>query len=171
MGASWDLASVTEEARKYSTVRAFKDNSRGAYKWAQRHEVVAAITAFMYEITCPRTLLERIDGELGSAARYAVVAKRLTDDDPFEYRPVESSPEAISDGNFMDFEAQMYDQSSEERSDKALDAIDSLQQYGSPEQVTEAWDMYLDYQRGNYERWVKRGATSGKSMPANKQGG
>jgi hypothetical protein len=171
MRTTWDLASVREEARKYSTVRSFKDSSRGAYKWAQRHGMVADVTAFMSEITCPRTLLDRIDGELGSAARYAVVAKRLTEDEPFECRPVDSDPEAISDGNFMDFEAQMYDQSSEERSDKALDAIEALQNHGTPEQVGEAWGMYLDYQRGNYERWVKRRATSGKNVPADKHGG
>ena len=171
MRTTWDFASVSEEARKYSTVRSFKDNSRGAYKWAQRHGVVEEVTAFMSEITCPHTLLGRVDGELGSAARYAVVAKRMTDDEPFEYRPVESDPEAISDGNYMDFDAQMYDQAAEERSDKALDAIEALQRYGTPDQVAEAWDMYLDFQRGNYDRWVKRGATSGKGMPAEKQGG
>ena len=171
MRTTWDIESVTAEARKYSTVRAFKDGSRGAYKWAQRNDMVAEVTAFMSEITCSRTLLDRIDGELGSAARYAVIAKRMTDDEPFEYRPVDSDPEAISDGNFMDFDAQMYDQAAEERSDKALDAIEALQQYGTPDQVAEAWDMYLDFQRGNYERWVKRGATSGKGMPTEKQGG
>ena len=123
----------------------------------------------MSEVTV--ALLERIDGELGRPQRYAVVAKRITDDELFEYRPVEPDPEAISDGNFMDFEAQMYDQASEERSDKALDAIDALQQHGTPERVAEAWGMYLDFQRGNYERWVKRGCTSGKSKPADEQGG
>ena len=171
MRTSWDIASVTQEARKYRTVREFKYGTPGAYKWAVRNGVVADITSFMSEVTCPRTLLERIDGELGSAARYAVVAKRITDDEPFEYRPVEPDPEAISDGNFMDFEAQMYDQASEERSDKALAAIDALQQHGTPERVAEAWGMYLDFQRGNYERWVKRGCTSGKSKPADEQGG
>lgn len=171
MRRTWDLASVSEEARKYSTVRAFKEKSRGAYKWAQRHGVVEEVTAFMSEITCALALLDRLDGELGSAARYAVIAKRMTEDEPFEYRPVESDPEAISDGNFMDFNAQMYDQAAEERSDKALDALGALKQYGTPEQAAEAWDMYLDYQSGNYGRWVDRGATSGKCKPTSEHGG
>lgn len=171
MRTSWDIESVTAEARKYSTVRAFKDGSRGAYKWAQRNDMVAEVTAFMSEVTCPTTLLQRIDGELGSAARYAVVAIKITDDEPFEYRVIESDPEAISDGNFMDFQGQIYDQAAQERSEKALDAVEALQEHGTPEQVAEAWDMYLDFQRGNYERWVNRGATSGKGMPAEKQGG
>ena len=171
MRTSWDMESVTAEARKYSTVRAFKHGSRGAYKWAQRNNMMAEVTGFMSDVTCPRKLMERIDGELGSAARYAVVAKRMTDDEPFEFRPVDSDPEAIGSGTFMDFDAQMYDQAAEERSDKALDALEMMQEHGTPEQVAEAWGMYLDYQRGNYERWVNRGATSGKSMKAKRQGG
>jgi len=41
----WDYASVKEEAGKYSTVRSFKEGSRGAYKWAQRNGVIAEVVA------------------------------------------------------------------------------------------------------------------------------
>ena len=57
-----------------------------------------------------------------------VVAKRITDD------ALRAGRTRTIDG-FMDFEAQMYDQASEERSDKALDAIEALQQHGTPDRT------------------------------------
>ena len=45
----------------------------------------------------------------------------------------------------------MYDQGAEERSDRALDHIEALKEHGTPEQIHEAWVMYLNYQTGNWE--------------------
>ena len=85
------------------------------------------------------------------------------------YVPKEHDPEAISAGTYLDFDAQMYDQSAEERSDRALDHIEQLQKYGTPEQIKEAWDLYLAYQTGKWE--VPATGIMGMSMPEEEQGG
>ena len=38
-----------------------------------------------------------------------------------------------------------------ERSGRALDHIEALQEIGTPEQVQAAWDMYQKYQTGTWE--------------------
>lgn len=159
---SWDWDSVGEEAKKYATVREFKYGSRGAYEWAERNGVLKEITAFMVvEIVDPEMLLEKIEGELGSASRYAKVAHDMWEADQSPFFEPSNDPELISEGTYLDFEAQMYDQAGVERSDRALDHIEQLQKYGTPEQVQAAWDMYLKYQTGSWE--VGTG-TSGISM-------
>ena len=147
----WNLESVTEEARKYSSITEFKYGSSGAYKWALRKNLIKEVTSFMSEVTDPSELLKRIKGELGSAARDAKVAKDITENVSDFYVPAEHDPEQISAGTYLDFEAQMYDQCAEERSERALDHIEALQKYGTPEQVKEAWDLYLMYQTGEWE--------------------
>lgn len=149
--AKWDFKSVCEEARKYTSKTAFKYGSSGAFEWAVRHNMLADVTAFMYEITSPDTLLEKIEGELGSASRYAKVAGDIWDSDPSPFFVPSDDPEAISDGTYMDFEAQMFDQAAMERSDRALDHIEQLQKHGTPEQVKAAWDLYLKYQTGGWK--------------------
>jgi hypothetical protein len=150
----WSLETVSAEARKYGTVREFKYGSSGAYKWAVRNEAVGEVTAFMYEITDPGVLMEKIEGELGSASRHAKVANDMWDADQSPFYEPSNDPESISDGTYMDFEAQMHDQASVERSDRALDHIEALKEHGTPEQVKAAWDLYLKYQTGTWE--VKR---------------
>ena len=157
----WNFESVCAEARKYSTVREFKYSSPGAYKWAVRNEVIGEVTAFMYEITDPDVLLKKIEGELGSAARYAKAAYDIWEADPSPFFEASDDPELITEGTYMDFEAQMFDQAAHERSDRALDHIEQLQKHGSPEQIQEAWDLYLKYQTGT---WEVKGCTSGISM-------
>lgn len=158
----WDWPSVEAEAKKYKTVRAFKEGSRGAYRWAERNGVLREVTAFMrVEITDPEQLLERIKGELGSASRYAKTAHDIWDSDPSPFYEPSDDPESITEGTYMDFEAQMFDQAAHERSDKALDAIELLGKHGTPEQVKAAWDMYLKYQTRSWE--IER-ATSGIYM-------
>ena len=152
MGRSvWNLASATEEAKKWGTKTEFKYGSPGAYKWAVRNGVIEDITAFMYEVTDPAELLGRIEGELGSASRYAKVAYDIWEADPSPYYEPSDDPELISEGTYLDFEAQMFDQAGIERSDRALDHIEQLRKYGTPEQVQDAWDMYLKYQTGTWE--------------------
>ena len=173
----WCLDTATEEARKYTTVRGFKGGAHGAYMWAKRHGVLKEITAFMdVELTDPEELLRRVHGELGSAARYSIIVQKMMDDEPL--MPViaaDVDPEAISDGCFMDFEVQMNDQASEERSDKALDAIEALQKHGTKQHVAAAWEMYLEYQQGDFRRWLKRSEgslpTSGYYMQGEEHGG
>ena len=63
----------------------------------------------------------------------------------------------------------MYDQAAEERSDRALDHIEALQKHGTPEQVKEAWDLYLKYQTKEWE--VTRGAIIEINMPETEHGG
>ena len=158
----WDWPSVEAEAKKYGTVRAFKEGSFGAYKWAERNGVLKDVTAFMVvEVTDPSALLNKVQGELGSASRYAKVAHDLWETDPSPFYEPSNDPEVISEGTYMDFEAQMYDQAAVERSDRALDHIEALQKHGTPEQVKAAWDMYLKYQTGTWEIEVP---TSGISM-------
>jgi len=148
----WDWLSVEAEAKKYSTVRAFKEGSFGAYKWAERNGVLKDVTSFMSpEITDPIVLLKKIEGELGSASRYAKVAHDIWDADPSPFYEPSDDPELITEGTYLDFEAQMFDQAGVERSDRALDHIEQLQKYGTPEQVKAAWDMYLKYQTGAWE--------------------
>ena len=153
----WNLESVTEEARKYSSITEFKYGSSGAYKWAVRNDFIKEVTDFMFMVTDPIELLTKIKGELGSAARDAKVAKDITDNVSDFYVPTEHDPEQISAGTYLDFEAQMYDQCAEERSDRALDHIQGLQKYGTAEQIREAWDLYLKYQTGEWK--VGTGAT------------
>ena len=164
----WDLESVTAEARKYSKVVDFKYGSRGAYDWAERNGIVKEVTAFMSETTNVDKLMSRIMGELGSAARDAKTAKDICEFQSDFYVPSEHNPEAISAGTYLDFEAQMYDQSAEERSDRALDHIEALQKHGTPEQVAEVWGLYLGYQTGGWE--VSTGIT-GIDIPETEQGG
>ena len=149
--AKWDFESVCAEARKYEQVIDFKFGSRGAYNWAVRNNVVAEVTAFMSEITDPEVLLRKIEGELGSASRYAKTAHDIWDLDPSPFYEPSNDPESISDGTYLDFEAQMFDQAGMERSDRALDHIEALQKHGTPEQVQEAWAMYHKYQTGTWE--------------------
>lgn len=152
MGRSvWDFESASNEAKKYKTITEFKYGSPGAYKWAVRNGVAEEIVAFMYEITDPATLLEKIEGELGSAARYAKAAYDIWEADPSPFFEASDDPELITEGTYMDFEAQMFDQAAIERSDRALDHIEQLQKYGTEEQVKQAWDMYLKYQTGTWE--------------------
>lgn len=149
--AKWDFESVCAEARKYKQVIDFKFGSRGAYNWAVRNNLVAEVTSFMSEITDPDLLMQKIEGELGSAARYAKTAYDIWEADPSPFFEASDDPELITEGTYMDFEAQMFDQAGIERSDRALDHIEQLQKYGSPEQIQEAWDMYLKYQTGTWE--------------------
>lgn len=149
--AKWNFETVCAEARKYKTVRDFKYGSSGAYEWALRNEVAKEVTSFMHELTDPEELMQRIEGELGSASRYAKVAYDIWEADPSPFFEGSDDPELISEGTYMDFEAQMFDQAGIERSDKALDAIEALQEHGTPEQVKAAWDLYLKYQTGTWE--------------------
>jgi len=159
--AKWDFDSVCAEAQQYKTVRDFKYGSSGAYEWAVRNGLVREVTGFMHEVTDPAELLKRIEGELGSASRYAKVAYDIWESDPSPFHVPSDDPELISEGTYLDFEAQMFDQAGVERSDRALDHIEQLQKYGTPEQVQAAWDMYLKYQTGT---WVVDTCTSGISM-------
>jgi hypothetical protein len=164
----WNRELVEAEARKYSTYTEFKNGNRGAFKWAARNGVINEVTAFMYEVTDPDELMQRIKGELGSAARDAKVARDMWESDPSPFYEPSDDPEQITEGTYMDFEAQMYDQASFERSDRALDHIEALQEHGTPEQVKEAWDMYLAYQTGD---WEVEGAFAGIYMQGGEQGG
>lgn len=165
----WDLESVTAEARKYTKVIDFKCGSRGAYKWAERNGILKEITAFMSEVADAGELMSRIRQELGTAARHAKVAYDICENVSDFYVPKEHDPEAISAGTYLDFDAQMYNQAAEERSDRGLDHIEQLQKHGTPEQVTEAWDMYLKYQTGEWD--VRKGAITEIDMPEREQGG
>jgi hypothetical protein len=157
----WDFESVSAEARKYETVREFKYGSPGAYKWAVRNSLIGEVTSFMFEITDPHVLLRKIEGELGSASRYAKTAHDIWDLDPSPFYEPSNDPESISDGTYLDFEAQMFDQAGMERSDRALDHIEALQKIGTPEQVQAAWAMYHKYQTGT---WETEGCTTGIYM-------
>ena len=149
--AKWNYKSVSKEARKYETKTKFKYGSSGAFEWCVRNGVLDEITAFMTEVTDSDKLMGKIEQELGSASRYAKVAKDMWDADPSPFFEPSDDPELISEGTYMDFEAQMHDQAGWERSDRALDHIEALQKHGTPEQVKEAWDMYLKYQTGTWE--------------------
>lgn len=149
--AKWNRELVEAEARKYSRTIDFKRGSRGAYDWAERHGVISEVTAFMSRFSDPEILMKKITGELGSASRYAKVAHDLWESEPSPFFEPSDDPELISEGTYMDFEAQMFDQASIERSDRALDHIEQLQKHGTPEQVKAAWDMYLKYQTGSWE--------------------
>ena len=152
MGRSvWEFESVCAEARKYKTITEFKYGSPGAYKWAVRNRVADEVTAFMSEITDPEVLLTKIEGELGSASRYAKTAYDIWETNPSPFFEASDDPELSTEGTYMDFEAQMFDQAGIERSDRALDHIEALQEHGTPEQVQAAWDMYLKYQTGSWE--------------------
>jgi hypothetical protein len=140
----WDWESVQAEARKYTTVIGFKAGSRGAYDWAERNNMVKEATAFMHEIVDPVELLRRIKQELDTSARHKLMAMDLQNRDRLP-QP-EYDAEAISEGTHLDFDMQMYDQTAEERSDRALDHVEALQKHGTPEQIHEAWVMYLEYQ-------------------------
>ena len=159
------LELVKAEARKYKSYTDFKNGSRGAFKWAVRNGVINEVTAFMYEITDPEELMRRIEGELGSASRYAKTAYDIWETDPSPFFEASDDPELITEGTYMDFEAQMFDQAGIERSDRALDHIEALQEHGTPEQVQAAWDMYLKYQTGN---WKVEGALTGITMQGEK---
>jgi len=147
----WNRETVEAEARKYSTYTDFKNGSRGAFKWAVRNGVIDDVTAFMYEVSDPCELMKRIEGELGSASRYAKVAHDIWESEPSAFFEPSDDPELISEGTYLDFDAQMYDQAAHERSDRALDHIEALQKHGTPEQVKAAWDLYLKYQTGTWE--------------------
>jgi len=149
--AKWNYDSVCSEARKYKTKTEFKYGSSGAFEWAVRNDVLGEVTKFMYEITDPAVLMRKIRQELGTASRHAKVARDVWDADPSPFYEPSNDPESISDGTYMDFEAQMYDQGAEERSDRALDHIEELQKHGSPEQVQAAWELYLKYQTGSWD--------------------
>jgi len=164
----WDFESVSAEARKYTRVIHFKAGSRGAFKWAQRNGVLKDVTAFMFEETSGDKLMRKIEQELGTASRHAKVASDMWNADPSPFFEASDDPELISAGTYLDFEAQMYDQGAEERSDRALDHIEALQKHGTPEQVKEAWDMYLKYQTGT---WEVEGAIAEIYMQGEEHGG
>jgi hypothetical protein len=149
--AKWDFESVCAEARKYKSKTEFKYGSSGAYEWAVRHDFIGDVTAFMYEINDSEELMKRIEGDLGSAARYAKVAHDIWESEPSAFFEPSDDPELISEGTYLDFDAQMYDQAAHERSERALDHIEALQKHGTPEQVKAAWDLYLKYQTGTWE--------------------
>jgi hypothetical protein len=149
--AKWDFDSVCAEARKYKSKTEFKYGSRGAFDWADRNGMVDEVTAFMSEITDPQVLMAKIEGELGSASRYAKTAYDIWETDPSPFFEASDDPELITEGTYMDFEAQMFDQAAVDRSERALDHIEALQEHGTPEQVQAAWDMYLKYQTGRWE--------------------
>ena len=165
----WDLESVTAEARKYSKVVDFKYGSRGAYDWAERNGMIKEVTAFMSKVTDPKVLMSRIRQELGTAARHAKVAYDICENVSEFYVPKEHDPEAVSAGTYLDFDAQMYDQVAEERSERALEHIEALQEHGTPDQVREAWDLYLKYQTGRWE--VPKGAIAEINIPETEHGG
>ena len=168
----WNLESVEAEARKYTKVIDFKRGSRGAYDWAERSGVVKQVTAFMTEISDSAELMARVRQELGSAARHAKVASDMRESVSDFYVPKEHDPEAVSAGTYLDFETQMHDQAAEERSERALDHIAALQKHGTPEQVEEAWGLYLKYQTGAWEiESSEPTGIIGISMPAEEQGG
>ena len=152
----WTLERVTEEARKYKKVTDFKRGSRGAYNWAVRNGVVKDVTDFMMKPTDPDLLFRRFESELFAAHRNKMIAKKLMDEEPFEYAQPSDDPEEISAGTYMDFEIQMFDQTAEERSAKALDCLEALQKYGTTGHVKRAWDLYLQYQKGTmkYQRAI-----------------
>jgi hypothetical protein len=166
--AKWSFELVCEEARKYATKTEFKYGSSGAFEWSVRHGVLNDVTAFMSEVTDGDKLMDKIEQELGSASRHAKVAKDMWDADPSPFFEPSDDPELISDGTYMDFEAQMHDQAGWERSDRALDHIEALQKHGTPEQVKEAWDMYLKYQTGS---WDVGSCDAGISMQGEEHGG
>ena len=149
--AKWNRELVEAEARKYSRTIDFKRGSRGAYDWAERHGVVSEVTAFMSQFSDPDVLMQKITQELGTASRCAKIASDIWNADPSPFFVPNDDPELISEGTYLDFDAQMYDQAGIERSDRALDHIEQLQKYGTPEQVKEAWDMYLSYQTGGWK--------------------
>ena len=149
--AKWNRVLVEAEARKYGRTIDFKRGSRGAYEWAIRNGVLQEVTAFMSEFSEPPVLMQKITQELGTASRCAKVAGDIWNADPSPFFEPSDDPESISDGTYLDFDAQMYDQAAIERSDRALDHIEQLQKYGTPEQVQEAWDMYLKYQTGTWK--------------------
>lgn len=149
--AKWDFESVCAEARKYKTKTEFKYGSRGAFDWADRNGMVGEVTRHMTEITDPEVLMRKIAQELGTASRHAKVASDIWDSDPSPFFEPSNDPESISDGTYLDFDAQMYDQVAHERSDRALDHIEALQKVGTPEQVQAAWAMYHKYQTGTWE--------------------
>ena len=149
--SKWNLELVEAEARKYKSYTEFKRGSRGAFKWAERNGVLGEVTAFMYEITDPDVLMQKITQELGTASRCAKVAGDIWNADPSPFFQPSDDPESISDGTYLDFDAQMYDQAAVERSDRALDHIQALQEHGTPEQLKAAWDMYLKYQTGTWK--------------------
>ena len=167
----WDLESVAAEARKYTKVVDFKYGSRGAYDWAERNGVLKDVTAFMSEVTDPAELMARIRQELGTAARHGKVAKDICENVSDFYVPADQDPEAVSAGTYLDFESQMYDQAAEERSDRALDHIEGLQKHGTPEEIKEAWELYLKYQSGQWE--VQKSSTGiiEINMPEKEHGG
>jgi hypothetical protein len=162
----WDWESVRAEAKKYTTVVGFKQGSRGAYKWAERNNIVREVTAFMREIDDPKKLLRRVKQELDTSLRHKAMAMDLQNRDRLP-QP-EYDAEAISEGAHLDFDMQMYDQTAEERSDRALDHIKALRKCGTPEQVQEAWDMYLEYQ--SLSMGAKR-AIAEIDMQGDEQGG
>jgi hypothetical protein len=149
--AKWDFDSVCAEARKYKSRTEFKYGSSGAFEWAVRNGMIDEVTAFMSEITDPQVLMTKIEGELGSASRYAKTAYDIWETDPSPFFEASDDPELITEGTYMDFEAQMFDQAAVDRSERALDHIEALQKHGTPEQVQAAWDMYLKYQTGTWE--------------------
>jgi hypothetical protein len=149
--ARWDFESACAEARKYKSKTEFKYGSSGAFEWAARNGMIDEVTAFMSEITDPQVLMTKIEGELGSASRYAKTAYDIWETDPSPFFEASDDPELITEGTYMDFEAQMFDQAAVDRSERALDHIEALQKHGTPEQVQAAWDMYLKYQTGTWE--------------------
>lgn len=147
----WDFNSVQKLAQKYDNATQFRKECRAAYEWAQRAGVIKEITQHMKVTTDPLALMKKIEGELGSARRYFFVANKMQNTDPTS--PREHDDESISDGVHLDFELSMYDQCAEERSARAVELIGQLQKVGTPEQIQQAWDLYLDYQElscGNY---------------------
>lgn len=149
--AKWNLELVAAEARKYKSYTEFKRGSRGAFKWAERNGALGEVTAFMYEISDPDVLMQRITQELGTASRCSKIAGDIWNAEPSLFFQPSDDPESISDGTYLDFDAQMYDQAGVERSDRALDHIEKLKEHGTPEQVEAAWDMYLSYQTGTWK--------------------
>ena len=166
--AKWNFESVSAEARKYETKTKFKYGSSGAFEWAVRNGVLDDVTAFMFEITDGDKLMGKIEQELGSASRHAKVARDMWDADPSPFFEPSDDPELISEGTYMDFEAQMHDQAGWERSDRALDHIEALQEHGTPQQIHEAWVMYLNYQTGD---WDVGSCDAGIDMQGEEQGG
>ena len=108
---------MCEEARKYKTITEFKFGSPGAYNWAVRNGVAEEVTAFMYEIKEPDVCCARSRASL--APPLATPRRHTTSGTTSHPSSLVTSddPELISEGTYMDFEAQMFDQAAIERSD------------------------------------------------------
>ena len=132
----WTEERIKAEAIKYKSVRDFKTGSPGAYDAARSKGMVMKAIVQQKE---PTKILEKIKREIGAVRRVRGTAQKI-----------QLNSKTDNNATLQQETAWMYDQIAYEREDRLLHDIESLQQAGRDDLVSEAWQLFAKHQASWY---------------------